>query len=583
MRQDLTRNLFVRLYTPPMSSISIITRLARFGRAIIHTKPRQLVARLRRIVGMKWRMCRAEQVKARLAKGSAHIGVRDTLPMPLLPPRTHQLKTTEGGPAVTFLAQARCLDARFDWMPTDLEHSQHLWLFNLHYMEFLEGAGDLAFEEIVTDWIAKNPPFGKTHNMSWHPYVTSLRSVVWMQQYARRTGLSDGFRASMRESLVQQLRYLELDLELDLRGNHLLKNIKALLWGSAFFEGPEASHWQARGRQLLEEELEVQFLADGLHYERSPAYHAQVFVDILECLYVMPEGPLRSRVEAVIHQAAQALADTTHPDGLTSLFNDGGLHMTYPPQQCLDAYTAYTGRTVSPRPVFTLEEAGYYGLRTDTSFLLVDAGPIAPDYLPAHGHGDIFSFEWSVEGQRIIVDAGVYAYEAGPDRAYVRSTRAHNTVTLDGEDQCEFWGAFRVGRRAKVIVDHHMSQAQWFVLAAHHTGYVHLKGRPIHRRTFEAGLLEVNVDDQIEKGGGQLVESRLLCHPSCTVTLQEGGALLQQGPIKIALRTQSEIRLEQANWHPDFGERQTCTQIVMTYGTAPCTGRYTLKRVPLLN
>ena len=47
----------------------------------------------------------------------------------------------------------------------------------------------------------------------------------------------------------------------------------------------------------------------------------------------------------------------------------------------------------------------------------------------------------------MIVDSGVYEYEEGEMRNYTRSTKAHNTLTIDGKDQAECWGSFRVARR----------------------------------------------------------------------------------------------------------------------------------------
>ena len=81
--------------------------------------------------------------------------------------------------------------------------------------------------------------------------------------------------------------------------------------------------------------------------------------------------------------------------------------------------------------------------------MFVDAGPIGPAYLSVHGHGDIYSYELSLDGRRVVVDGGTSTYQAGPERDWVRSTRAHNTVEVAGADQCEFFGAFRVGRRGR--------------------------------------------------------------------------------------------------------------------------------------
>ena len=76
-----------------------------------------------------------------------------------------------------------------------------------------------------------------------------------------------------------------------------------------------------------------------------------------------------------------------------------------------------------------------FGARTaDGHYLVCDAAPIGPDYLPGHAHGDLLSFELSLGGHRVFVDSGVESYEADELRRYCRSTRAHNTVELDGAD-----------------------------------------------------------------------------------------------------------------------------------------------------
>src|SRR5204863_8596471 len=126
---------------------------------------------------------------------------------------------------------------------------------------------------------------------------------------------------------------------------------------------------------------------------------------------------------AALARMAQALVDLTHPGGLPSLFNDAGQHSAYSAAACLQAWKAMGGTSVAPRPVFALSDAGYFGARDGGSFVLADCGPIAPDHLPAHGHGDILSFEWTLAGQPIVVDAGVFEHAAGPWREESRATR----------------------------------------------------------------------------------------------------------------------------------------------------------------
>ena len=95
--------------------------------------------------------------------------------------------------------------------------------------------------------------------------------------------------------------------------------------------------------------------------------------------------------------------------------------------------------------------SGYFVIRNLDDMLVVDCGEVGPDYQPGHAHCDTLSFELASDGRTIIVDSGVYDYEDSEMRRYVRSTRAHNTAMVDGCEQSEIWGAFRVARRARPI------------------------------------------------------------------------------------------------------------------------------------
>ena len=121
------------------------------------------------------------------------------------------------------------------------------------------------------------------------------------------------------------------------------------------------------------------------------------------------------------------------------------------PSAC-DVYERLFGRRPTARESFAFADAGYFGLRSATSYLVVDCGRIAPDDLPAHGHGDVLSFEWSVGTQRVFVDQGVFEYIPGARRQAARSAASHNTLCLEGADQADFFGAFRCGRRPNVEV-----------------------------------------------------------------------------------------------------------------------------------
>ena len=142
------------------------------------------------------------------------------------------------------------------------------------------------------------------------------------------------------------------------------------------------------------------------------------------------------------------LAALRHPDGEIALFNDAAFGIApEPARSSVRGPARPRGRRLRLRA--RSRTTGYHVWRDGEDALFVDAGPIGPDYLPAHGHGDMFSYELSLDGRRVVVDGGTSTYEAGAERDWVRSTRAHNTVEIAGADQCEFFGAFRVGRRGR--------------------------------------------------------------------------------------------------------------------------------------
>ncbi len=90
-------------------------------------------------------------------------------------------------------------------------------------------------------------------------------------------------------------------------------------------------------------------------------------------------------------------------------------------------------------------------MRHLNDMMVIDCGAIGPDYQPGHAHCDTLSYELAIDGRRVIVDSGVHDYEPTQHRAYARSTPAHNTVVIDGQEQSEMWGVFRVARRARPL------------------------------------------------------------------------------------------------------------------------------------
>ena len=564
-----------------------INKLQLLYHSVRHTRPQQLIARMALLFKRHFLVLVASpgMIKRTAKADQSSLTLNPTPPSPLLPARTHLVTTTDNGIELCFLNHTRPLrdsNHHINWRPDELKTGTRLWLLNLHYTEFLEALPAEEAGRVILDWINQVMPYQPDYWLdNWNSYSLSIRVVVWMQQLSTRDlKLSTHELDCIKSSLIAQMRFLNKNLELDICGNHLIKNIKALIWAAQFFNGSEADRWGSRGRSLLKRELKEQILADGMHFELSPTYHNQVFADLIDCYCAMIPGADRETLGLVLDNMAQLTADFQHPDGDVSLFNDSGFHLTYRPADCITAYTRLRGKSVKHRHHIKLNSSGYYGLRNDQDLFLIDCAELAPNYLPAHGHGDALSFEWSINGQRVFVDAGVYEYNPGQNRSYSRATSSHNTVNLDGKDQSEFWKAFRVGRRAHITRCDYQANDTGFILVGSHDGYTRLAGRPVHSRSIAVSSDTVTINDSITGGNGQVAQAVLLLHPNTKITqIEESKLRITTDSTEIEVSANNTIEHQSASWHPDQGVVLPTKKLTINYGNAPCQGeiRFVIK------
>src|SRR6266576_9956 len=164
--------------------------------------------------------------------------------------------------------QFRFLNQEREIETWDEESIPRLWLYNLHYFEYVDGA-------LVRRWIAENPV---GQGIGWDPYPTSLRITNWCKW------ILSGAHAEpdVINSIATQAAWLERRIERHLLANHLLANAKALLFAGSVLECPDADRWCRIGLQIYQEQLPKQILSDGAHVERSPMYHSIILEDLLD-------------------------------------------------------------------------------------------------------------------------------------------------------------------------------------------------------------------------------------------------------------------------------------------------------------
>lgn len=478
------------------------------------------------------------------------------------PEGSYQESPTSDGVSYDFLGESARLQD--DWNSPSFSK---LWLYNLHYQDALSSRGATDRSELncalVNGWISGNPPM--TGN-GWEPYCLSLRIVNWVKFFSRLDEAE--LKQEWLRSLALQARALEHQLEYHILANHLFANAKALVFAGVFLGGEDGERWLKKGLRLLEAEVHEQFLADGAHYERSPMYQGTLLWDLADLLMLVKQSgvePLRLHVplwERTLAQGIDWLRDLSHPDGEISFFNDATFGIA-PTLADLEAYARQLnvslsnakatddleGRILLPSGFGVVDWPGQHRL-------LVDVAPVGPDYQPGHAHADTLSCELSLFGQRLLVNSGISQYGEDAERHRQRSTPAHNTVAVEGENSSEVWAGFRVARRARPFGVDLVKGDGEVTLTACHDGYRRLPGKVTHSRKWHAQAQQLLIEDQLT-GRFNSAIAYWHFHPDIKVSKVNDShfiAEMPQGQSVDLLIDGGTAILQDGVWHPGFGK-----------------------------
>ena len=562
--------------------------MLRLLRTVCHLRPSQLFWRLRYSLERPW----SSRLAGRWSwRGSSPPVLREAFPdLPLPePPRPR-------GPAAVEMLAERRLELLNESRPFDADSpdwrlgertSDRLWTVTLHYHAWAYALAETAattsgetarqaaslVRRGLADWIracAIERP--GTAALAWNSYAVATRIGWWIRAYRlARSEIFAGHAALEGEflrSLWQQAAYLNAHLEWDLRANHLIRDLVGLALAGRFFRHPRASTWLRRASALAVEQAAEQVLADGGDYERSPKYHLDVMGDLLQLALLTEDEPTRAVLRRTWTSMAEWIAWMRHPDGATAHFNDGAaVPAARIAHQVRSGERLGVGFDLAPRRGGRhLASSGFVVWHGDEWSVFLDVGPLGPDEQTGHGHADTLSIECSLRGRRLVVDPGTFGYDADERRRYDRSTRAHNTVCIDGRDSSELWHVFRAGRRARPRDVSVSFRADGFLAGAFHDGYDHLPGRPRHRRTLrlqDPGIF--SIEDEVSGAGSHELEGGLLIEPAWEVRTDGAGWIAELDGLRVAIGVagddRPELFAEQRQYHPDYGSERRATRI----------------------
>lgn len=279
-------------------------------------------------------------------------------------------------------------------------------------------------------------------------------------------------------------------------GNHTVAESLGLVFaGLVFQKTPEGQKWLERGFRLLEQEAYHQILNDGGPIEQSLHYHRFVLdlfwlaVDFLERNTAAYDcRRIRERLE-LGEDFCSTFTDSGRLAAPSIGDSDGGFavapgvfvacsrpHLN--PQPATGPYSCSSYCRIFP-------DSGYSVIRSKSGAIFTfDHGPLGMPPLYNHGHADALSITLSKNGQQLVVDPGTYRYSGSATwRRYFKGTRAHNTVTIDGQDQATQETSFIWSRPYEARLLEYQKQADDLLLIADHTGYLRLSEPVRHRRS----------------------------------------------------------------------------------------------------
>ena len=488
--------------------------------------------------------------------------------------------------SVCFLNEKRNFEYFADWVCPD---EPKLWRYNLHYFDFLldEGASEQVKDKLINDWILASRSLKVD---AWEPYPVSLRLVNWIKYFI--TYKNNAVPESWLNSLYQQAHILFNSIEYHILANHYLKNGKALFFAGAYLNCKKSGKWFEKGRKILLEEAAEQILDDGGHYEKSPMYHSIVLEDYLDVINLMRSNSLGASEQDFLFlkdkttNALDFLSAMVMPDGDIPLFNDSAFKIAPHPDLIFKYAKKITGynrnNEFSEEKIVSLDSSGYYIIKNKSSTCVIDCGSISPDYQPGHTHCDLLSYELVIDGKRVIVNSGLHDYENSGERLYCRSTKAHNTIEIDGREQSEIWGQFRVARRAEVISSNlYLSDDGASVFNGGYKPYWADKSNVTHFREIKYLDKQWIINDTVTGDGEHDINNFIHLHPDIECVKEEFEYFLIKNMRRLAriiFSDNIQVYFEDNWYYPEFGIKKKNRVIrLSSNGLLPVKQKYIIE------
>jgi len=270
-----------------------------------------------------------------------------------------------------------------------------------------------------------------------HPYVVSKRILNYLSFIKRLDKKSINI-------IKIHFFYLKHQIEYKLSTNHYLTNLNALFITSQILN--IRKHYY---KKLFFEEVLNQLNPDHIHEEISLSYHLDLLNDLILTSKIISKINLcidLKDLQFLINLMKSNIYFFFINDSTYINFNDSVLDKKY----YLNNFLPLNRNNITNNNKIILHQSGLLRFKSDNFIIYFKFRECLPAHNPGHSHSDTNSLLLFYNNNPVIVDKGIFSYH-DRTRKLSRSSKYHNSPTINIHNYSDIWGKFRVGNRAKLM------------------------------------------------------------------------------------------------------------------------------------
>lgn len=354
-----------------------------------------------------------------------------------------------------------CGDA-IDWNSRPVPDNEWVWQLNRMYFwnamgkVYAKTSDERYAEEWVAqlvDWTTKNPR-DEAHKYSWRSIEAGIRGRSWtglFHQFIQSEHFTAEALVAFMNSCYEHAEFLMTTYSSG--SNWALMEAEGMAFiAFTFPEFKNSEKWKTEAIRRLNKEMDQQVNPDGHQRELAMGYH----IGSIGWFYRTYELAKLNHMESAfptsyingLERMCEVPMKLGLPDGTNAQFGDAWAGQ---PGQYSQKFKEWSDRfnrmdflflatdgkqgTAPEKTAYALKESGLYSFRSgwhkNAVSMVLKCGPDGG----GHSQPDNGTFTLYAGGRTLMPDSGSYIYSGDPEgRKWFRQTKAHQTLTLDGEN-----------------------------------------------------------------------------------------------------------------------------------------------------